>query len=104
MSYDVSLKDTAGHPVGNLDRNYTYNVSRMFSDVVGSTPNDWNGKPTPEVADLCERIVIAMVQEPKRFAAMNPANGWGDSIGARGFILDIMDACRAHPNAFLEVC
>lgn len=104
MSYDVSLVDRDGRKVGSLDRNYTYNVACMFQEAVGSTPNDWSGMAAKEVALLCEKIAVEFITFPTKYAGMNPANGWGDSIGARGFILDIMDACRANPDAILEVC
>ncbi len=104
MSYNVHLEDDAGNAVGSLDRNYTYNVGPMFMAALGSTPNDWDGLKAHVVAVFCKEIVREFIDDPQKYEGMNPANGWGDMVGARGFILDIYDACRKRPMATVRVC
>ena len=108
MSWDVHLEADlgAGEPVrvGDLDANYTYNVSPMFSAVIGTGLDDLDGIRASEMADKCTAILDAFNREPAKFKAMNPTNGWGDFEGARNFIQTILDACRAAPNATLRVC
>lgn len=108
MSYDVTLLADLGGPepvsLGLLDENYTWNVYPMFHAVVGNGPNDWDGKPASEAAEICGRILSAFAADPEKFRAMNPANGWGDFEGAREFIRRIQDACLLAPKAILRVC
>jgi hypothetical protein len=108
MSYDVSLAVDCGGaelmPLAILDANYTWNVSPMFVEVVGSTPNGWDGKPASEVSELCGRILAAFATDPAKFRKLNPDNGWGSFEGAREFITKIKDACDAAPKAVFRCC
>ena len=44
-----------------------------------------------------------LLAEPERFRALNPSNGWGTYEGLVGFVSRYLDACRANPEADVEV-
>ncbi len=45
----------------------------------------------------------ALQQEPERFKAFNPDNGWGTYEGLVRFVADYLAACRAFPDADVSV-
>ena len=107
MSYDVHLEiDTGGpDPAEVCDvGNYTSNCSCMWDHAMGEPHlRDLDGAVAGEHA---ERIIAAarrMEDDPATYAAMNPPNGWGDSVTAQAYLLKIGKACRAHPKAVLRV-
>ena len=107
MGWDVYLEADLGSggavQVGDLDAHYTYNVSPMFSAVIGTGLNELDGIRASEMAEKCVAILDAFNRDPAKFKAMNPSNGWGDFEGARKFIQTILNACREAPNATLRV-
>lgn len=107
MSWDVHLEANLGgaHPirVGDLDANYTYNVSPMFAAVIGTGLNELDGITAREMVAKCSAILEAFAADPGKFRAMNPENGWGDFEGAREFIRKIQDACADAPDATVRV-
>jgi hypothetical protein len=98
MSWDASLTcDCCGHEVG--DWNYTHNTNRMIAAAreslghvdahdLGSTHPimkaigpPWyqvlNGMSGADGAWFLNEIVTALEDDPPRYRAMNPENGWG---------------------------
>ena len=102
MSWDVDLIDDRGHCEGSW--NYTHNTSRMIYAVLEDAGVDlgtwaeerpgWNysnGEPVrrtwwdhlngmsgPDGAAYLHTIAEALADDPERFRAMNPENGWGN--------------------------
>ena len=107
MSYDVSLVIDAGGQepaiLYGLDENYTYNCSDMLAAAIGYTLGELDGWPATEVAEALTRAIEHMTLNPDKYTAMNPDNGWGDSVGWLKFITRIRDACLEAPKAKLMV-
>lgn len=106
MSWDVSLVVDTGGPepaeLSFLDANYTHNVQPMFA-LAGLDLGGLHGERAGEAAAKLTAAIAAMRQDPERFRAMNPPNGWGDYDGALAFLERIRTACLAHPLATVRV-
>ena len=104
VSYDVSLWIDTG--AGNEAEigwwNMTSNVAPMWRDA----GVDLRDLKDVKAADAVGPLGIAaqnLVNDPARYRAMNPENGWGSYDGCLKFIETLRDACRAHPNAVVRV-
>lgn len=109
MSYDVYLVADLGGPemvsLGLLDANMTWNLRPMFAAVNdGDGPQEWDGKPASEIADLLTKTLAAFDADPARFEAMNPPNGWGNFEVAKSFTRRVLAACLSAPKAVVRVC
>lgn len=107
MSYDISMEiDTGGsEPAEVCDvGNYTYNCGPMFFEALGVSLSSMDGRIAGEVADQLSLGVKNMIDDPAKYRAMNPENGWGDYEGALEYLLGIAKACREHPKATIRVC
>jgi hypothetical protein len=89
--------------IGDLDENYTGNTNGMIREACGSSPSSWNGLPASEVATLAATAAKAMRDDPDRFDAMNPANGWGSRATLVPVLEKIAEGCRAAPKATVRV-
>jgi hypothetical protein len=101
MSYDVSVKYPA---VTSEGFNYTYNCSPMFYDVMPEGINGLQGLTAQEAIERITDALRKLEADPKKYKAMNPANGWGSYEGAMMFLQDIRSACMRHPDGKLSVC
>lgn len=115
MSLDVYLQfeiDTGGpgpeHIVTVFDANYTHNCGLMAkeSGVYGVVwrPEE-NG--VESAADLIEPLrqgIAAMEDDPKRFIALNPANGWGSYETFLPWLREYLEACVRFPKAKVVAC
>lgn len=111
MSYDV----TFGYPGPNhaaeypndVWRNYTSNVSGMWSKALGGeTLGDLIEAKGKRNADLVEPLTVAvaeMKEAPEFFREMNPSNGWGSYEGALDYLVWMLEMCRAVPDGWVEV-
>ena len=109
MSYNVYFEiDTGAGEVAEPrdgDRNYTRNVSPMWSAAIGENLGDLINR-LPAARDLLPRVqrgVSAMETSPETYRAMNPDNGWGDYDGALAYLRWIADMCRTHPACTVRV-
>lgn len=83
--------------------NYTYNVSNMYREAMGITLSDLHGMSATEAIDILHKGVTNMNNDPEKYKAMNPPNGWGDYEGALQFLTKILNACIENPNAYIKV-
>lgn len=114
MSYDVS--------VGPEGFNYTYNVSALFFDHIPEVEGERcgglraldgkTGRQALEIlADAADRIhgtkmrlwAERAVGEPDFCALYDSPNGWGSTVGALIFLMQIMAACAQHPRSKVRV-
>ena len=108
MSYDVTFRipGTVADPVEPW-RNYTSNVSRMWSDAIGidySLADLIRDNPRPsDLLPYLERGVEAMKADPEKYRAWNPENGWGDYEGALAYLEWMAQGCRDYPGAVVDV-
>jgi hypothetical protein len=91
MSYDLTL--------GDLEFNYTYNVSRMFYDYyVMDGIRTIRGKTGEEAHPLLTGLLKHMQAHPERMRGMEPSNGWGSYEGAMNWVSSMIDACLQYPT------
>lgn len=109
MSWGVNLEIDAGGPepvyLSLLEANATWNLGPMYraANPEHGFGNHWDGTPAQEAADRCKVILAAFGEDPAKYRALNPPNGWGDFEVAQAFIQQIHDACMAAPRATLRV-
>lgn len=115
MSYDIWLEiDTGNGNVATVDNclNYTSNVARMWHTaiqgaVIGGVQMealyDLDELEAGTCAPALRHAIAAMLADPQTYAAMNPANGWGDAEGAREFLEKVADLCEAHPSMKVRI-
>lgn len=105
MSYDITLViDTGGaEPVEVYEDNYTSNVSPMWTKALGRPLASLDGHKAVDICSLLDRAVRHMEDNPGIYAAMDPENGWGDSVGATNVLEVLAAACREHPKTTLKV-
>lgn len=112
MSYDVDLVMQTGPKMwatvaecGNM----TWNVGGMYRLALPSTEDRAAGLPgldglRAEVASpLLRAASKAMAEDPERFRALEPENGWGSYEGALRYLRGILAACEDHPWATVQV-
>ena len=106
MSYDVRLSiDTGGERPATVSewRDPTYNLAEMFAAALGCELCDLAGKTGAECVPLIRKAITAMQDDPSKFKALNPPNGWGDYADALSFFNLFLDDCLSHPKATVSV-
>jgi hypothetical protein len=93
MSYDIDILTTdrdlmcphcggaVGHQTAGTIYTWdpTYNYGPMFRAACGTDDGvrGWNGKTVAEVLPMLEAMYEALVADPRKFRALEPANKWG---------------------------
>jgi hypothetical protein len=108
MSYDVYFEGETGDFEGEeIWRNYTSNVSPMWTDAIQRSMTLGELiESYPKASDLAPQLLPALVRmgrNPSRYEAMNPDNGWGDFEGAYQYLAWIWTTCTRWPNATVRV-
>ncbi len=105
MSLDVSLREL--RPVSIFEQNITHNLGAM-ADKAGLYQCLWRPE---EIGITKARQLIQPLQEglqrlldePERFKALNPTNGWGSYEGLISFVREYLRACEESPDADVHV-
>lgn len=87
--------------------NITHNLNKMAGEA-GIYEAMWR---PDEVGHTIARHVIVplslglvrLLDEPDRFRAFNPENGWGDYDGLVETVTSYLAACVEHPDATIEI-
>lgn len=114
MSLDVYLEfeiDTGGPELRTFcvfEANYTHNCSRMAQEA-GIYHHVWRPEQLEGVkvaGDIIEPLrsgIKAMEDDPKRFIALNPPNGWGSYDTFLPWLREYLRACIENPKATIRV-
>lgn len=82
MSADVWIVKEAcphcGRGDEGADLNITYNLSRMLREAGFVGWGDLVGMPAVDAGKHILSVLDDMVEDPEKWRAMNPPNGWGD--------------------------
>ena len=87
---------------------YTHNCNKMAAEA-GIYEYVWRSDECEDVAktgDLIEPLrngIKLMEDEPQRFIALNPENGWGSYDTFLPWLLKYLQACIENPNASIYV-
>ena len=104
MSWDIRLTEEKLVEVEVADiGNYTCNVSPMYVDAMGVSLSYFDGKAAKDCVKLLAQGVKNMLDDPDKYLAMEPENGWGHYEGALRYLSKLMNACIENPNATIEV-
>lgn len=106
MSYDISLtintgiKDAVVADAGN----YTWNVAPMLYD----TNDGWeritkNNVSSKTASEILEKILVRLVENPGKYRAMNPKNGWGDYDSMLAWLQNLKEICDENPLCTVRV-
>ena len=98
MSWDASLRCVCcGHAL--LDVNYTSNTNGMIRTAgENDWPHDFTGLTGPEGAAYLDEVIRALRDDPARFDAMNPENGWGKRVSLLQVLNEMRDAVPEAPT------
>lgn len=105
MSFDVylTIKTGKNSSLSTNGLNVTYNLSPMFHEALGMGLSDLEGKTGKECIPILKKALKDMIDNPEKYEAMNPSNGWGDFYGAKEFISSLLDDCRKYEFAKIVV-
>jgi hypothetical protein len=98
MSLDFSLIETSPHEVFSL--NITHNLGEMAGLYQPLwRPEELGIERAEGLVPLLREGLARLLDDPERFRAMNPGNGWGTYEGLVSFTERCIDACLSHPDA-----
>lgn len=106
MSYDIQLViDTGGKRKARVTecRSPTYNLSKMFAVALGRPIRSLDGMLADDVIPILEVATVAMHEDPDKFKAFNPENGWGNYEDALKSLCWLLEMCKEHPKATVEI-
>jgi hypothetical protein len=110
MSLDLYLQVTADvggaepHVVTLWSANYTHNCNTM-AEAAGIQKHVWRPEELLEIktaGDLVEPLragIRRMEEEPQKFIALNPANGFGSYETFLPWLKKYLAACMEYPKA-----
>ncbi len=111
MSLDVSLLDTCCDKCKRKDEvysaNITHNLGRM-ADAAGIykalwRPEDIEAKQAKDIITILEKGLANLKARPDYFKQFDAPNGWGLYVHFVPFVENYLEACRASPEAYIEV-
>ncbi|MEK9810296.1 MAG: hypothetical protein VW362_07590 [Candidatus Nanopelagicales bacterium] len=90
-----------------FEANITHNLASM-ADEAGIYRHLWRPDEVKigrahQLIDPLDRALAEMRNEPERFAAHDPANGWGSYAVFVPWLERLLGACREYPDARLKV-
>lgn len=84
--------------------NITHNLGRM-AEAAGVYDALWCSaeKSAADIAPELEKGIALMEEDPERFRAFNPPNGWGSYDDFVPVLKSILEACKKAPKAIIGV-
>lgn len=111
MGWDFGMEIDAGNddPVWiGFEASYTFNVAPMFYAAFdGETESGIRDLHHMSGAAAAQKLRVAierMEDDPAKYEAMNPPNGWGNYDGALELLRTLLEWCVRAPKARLTVC
>lgn len=86
--------------------NVTYNLSPMWHAAVPESRQliKIDGMTGLESLELLRSGISALEEDPGKFKAMNPSNGWGSYEGLVWKVREMRDAATENPTAVWSSC
>lgn len=89
------------------EANITHNLGAMAREAklygVLWRPDENGYERAGDLVEPLERGLATLRAKPARFKKLNPKNGWGDYDGLVAFVDAYLAACKARPDAKVEV-
>jgi hypothetical protein len=113
VSLDFWLKSepcpTCGHR-GTDDLpsfNITHNLGKMAREAgvyqALWRPDEHGYRRARDIVPILERGLADLVKRPAYFQKLNAPNGWGRYEDFVPFVREVLQACKKHPDALIEV-
>lgn len=106
MSLDVTLSEIRETEV--FSSNITHNLNTMAQEAGIYfhlwRPGEIGIKLAHELIQPLQSGLAKLRDEPERFKAFSPKNGWGSYDGLIEFVENYIKACREHPEAKVSAC
>jgi hypothetical protein len=106
VSLDVYLELV--QPVAVFDANITHNLGAMAREagvyLACWRPEEIGAEKAADIVPVLTEGLRLLREDPDRFKALNPENGWGDYEGLVNFVQSYRDACMESPEAAIRVC
>ena len=97
MSYDVFLSHACC-------ADHEHDERSVWASFNGIDIGDWSGRMTNEILADLRQAIDTMTANLPEYAALNPANGWGDARTLLDdFLIPMRDAIVAHGEVPLLV-
>ena len=101
MSLDVTLLSET------YTANITHNLNKMAMEA-GIYKELWRPEELGysrawELINPLSEGLIKLLDDPERYKAFNPINGWGSYEDFVSFVNKYLNACRATPNATIHI-
>jgi len=107
MSWDTCISiDTGGDEMALVEDvgNYTYNVAPMYYGAFGEGGfRQLNKMNCKDATPILKKAIKNMMVNKQEYTKMNPPNGWGNYEGALEYLKKILQACKNHPNAVIDI-
>lgn len=105
MSLDVYLEEVRKTVI--YDRNITHNLNKMAA-AAGIYKHLWRPDEIEitKAGQLIEPLregLKRLRDDPEKYKAFNPDNGWGDYEGLVNFVSEYLSECEENPNATVRV-
>lgn len=89
-------------------RNITHNLGKM-ADAAGIyhhlwRPDEIGVTKAHELVEPLTNGLSLLINDPDKFEAFNPENGWGCYDGLVAFVKDYLNACEEFPTANVRAC
>jgi hypothetical protein len=100
MSLDLKLECACCESV-LYECSYTYNVAKMWYDIYPDANGmvDIEGLDNQEVEKRLSYAVLVIRSNLKKYKAMEPENGFGNSGGFLSFIERLLAYTRSYPDS-----
>ena len=106
MSLDVTLKKVM--PTEVYTDNITHNLNTMAKQAgiyeALWRPDEIGITHAHQLIPILEKGLLELSRHPELYEQFNPSNGWGNYVGLKVFVREYLEACRANPDAEVEVC
>ncbi len=89
------------------ERNITHNLGKMAAEAglydAMWRPDEHDWKKASDIESILAAGLCMLIQDPKRFEALGPENGWGTYDGLVETTMSYLKACRSYPEAAIRV-
>lgn len=85
-------------------RNITHNLGKMWREA-GIYDDLYNsdGKKAGDIVESLKLGYKKMLNNPDKYKALEPDNGWGNYQNALDFLDSVIKHCEEHPDATIRI-
>lgn len=92
--------------IGSCDFNITHNLRYMAAEagIVEClwSPEEHGFERAEQLIEPLEKALVDLQARPEHYEQFNAPNGWGTHEAFVRFVRNVLEACRADPEASVE--